>query len=355
MNDVEDQIIELKKAVAYDSKDFTIEILVKKYLEKIDENENEIFVPDYQRDFVWDTSRQSRLIESIVLGLPIPPIFVAENKDGRLEIVDGSQRVRTLSAFLSNELTLESLEKVTKLNGMSFDDFDVSRKRKFNNMTITVIVLSENATEEVKNDLFERINKGSDILRNMETRKGIYRGPFTDFIYTKCATNQDFRDSIILSKTVKNRQEHEELVLRFFALIDMRPKYTDFSRSVSKALDDYMDGKRENFSKEEEQNKLFIFNRMVDFVTKNFEFGFSKSAGKEVSRIFFEAVSVGCHLALEEAPNLKLSKKIDVRYFMQDRDFNKSVTGQYRTHSSENLNKRINHIKDRILALSGKA
>lgn len=242
MNDVEDQIIELKKAVAYDSKDYTIELLVKKYLDKIDENENEIYVPDYQRDFVWDASRQSRLIESIVLGLPIPPIFVAENKDGRLEIVDGSQRVRTLSAFLENDLTLENLEKVTKLNGMSYEDFDVSRKRKFNNMTITVIVLSESATEEVKNDLFERINKGSDILRNMETRKGIYRGPFTDFIYDKCATNKKFRESVILSKTVKNRQEHEELVLRFFALIDMRPKYNEFSRSVSKALDDYMDG-----------------------------------------------------------------------------------------------------------------
>lgn len=355
MNDVEDQIIELKKAVAYDSKDFTIELLVSKYLDKIDENENEVFVPDYQRDFVWDTSRQSRLIESIVLGLPIPPIFVAENKDGRLEIVDGSQRVRTLSAFLRSELTLESLEKVTKLNGMSYSDFDVSRKRKFNNMTITVIVLSENATEEVKNDLFERINKGSDILRNMETRKGIYRGAFTDFIYDKCATNQKFRTSIVLSRTVTNRQEHEELVLRFFALIDMRPKYNEFSRSVSKALDNYMDGKRESFTKEEELNKLFVFNRMIDFVTENFEFGFSKSAGKEVSRIFFEAVSVGCHLALEEVPDLKLPKKVDVRFFLSDREFNKSVTGQYRTHSSENLNKRISYVRDRILSLSVKA
>ncbi|MEB3438788.1 DUF262 domain-containing protein [Pseudomonas sp. A2] len=355
MNDVEDQIIELKKAVAYDSKDFTIEILVKKYLDGINENQNEIFVPDYQRDFVWDTSRQSRLIESIVLGLPIPPIFVAENKDGRLEIVDGSQRVRTLSAFLENQLTLESLEKVTKLNGMSFNDFDVSRKRKFNNMTITVIVLSENATEEVKNDLFERINKGSDILRNMETRKGIYRGKFTDFIYDECAKNLKFRDSIILSNTVRNRQEHEELVLRFFALIDTRPKYHEFSRSVSKALDSYMDGKRETFTEEEKQHKLFIFNRMVDFVSDNFEFGFSKSQGKEVSRIFFEAVSVGCHFALEENPQLKLSKKVDVRYFFNDRDFNKSVTGQYRTHSTENLNKRISFITDRVLGLAEKA
>ena len=168
MNDVENQIVELKKTVAYDSKDYTIELLVNKYITGLDDDDNEIYVPDYQRDFVWDDSRQSKLIESIVLGLPVPPIFVAENKTGRLEIVDGSQRIRTLNAFIDGSLELKGIEKVTKLNGMKFDDFDISRKRKFNNTTISVFVLSESATEEVKNDLFERINKGSDILRNME-------------------------------------------------------------------------------------------------------------------------------------------------------------------------------------------
>nr|WP_199784255.1 DUF262 domain-containing protein [Cronobacter dublinensis] len=80
MSDVENQIVELKKTVAYDSKDYTIELLVSKYNNGLDDDENEIYVPDYQRDFVWDDARQSKLIESIVLGLPVPPIFVAENK-----------------------------------------------------------------------------------------------------------------------------------------------------------------------------------------------------------------------------------------------------------------------------------
>lgn len=351
MSDVEQQIIELKKAVAYDSKDYTIEILVKKHIEKIEENENEIYVPEYQRDFVWDNFRQSRLIESIVLGLPIPPIFVAENKDGRLEIVDGSQRVRTLSAFLSNELRLDGLEKVTKLNGMAFDDFDVSRKRKFNNTTFTVIVLSESATDEVKNDLFERINKGSDILRNMETRKGIYRGAFTDFIYNECSNHPGFRSSIRLSKTVQKRQEYEELILRFFALVDTYPKYAEFSRSVSKALDRYMEQKRDKFSDEEKAQKFRDFKSMIEFVANNFEHGFLKGPNKDASRIFFEAIAVGCHFALQEAPQLKLRKKIDVQYWLRDRDFNKSVNGEYKTHSTENLHKRIDYVKSRVLAM----
>ena len=315
-NNVEEQIIELKKTVAYDSKDYTIEILAKKYNEGLDEDKNEIFVPDYQRDFVWDDARQSRLIESIVLGLPIPPIFVAENSDGRLEIVDGSQRVRTLSAFLNDELTLIELEKITMLNGMTFNELDVSRKRKFNNTTFTVIVLSESATDEVKNDLFERINKGSDILRNMETRKGIYRGPFTDFIYNDCATNKNFQGSLKLSKTVQKRQEYEELVLRFFALIDFYPKYSEFSRSVSNTLDNYMSGKRDTFDDIEKQTKLKQFNRMVDFVSKNFQHGFLKGPEKDASRIFFEAISVGTHLALEKNPTLNCVKKLtlDIGY-----------------------------------------
>lgn len=352
MINVEQQIIELKKAVAYDSKDFTIEILVKKYFDGLDDDENEMYVPDYQRDFVWDISRQSRLIESIVLGLPIPPIFVAENKDGRLEIVDGSQRVRTLSAFINNDLKLEGLEKITMLNGLAFDDFDVSRRRKFNNTTFTVIVLSESATDEVKNDLFERINKGSDVLRNMETRKGSYRGEFTDFIYNECAIKAKFRESLKLSKTVQKRQEYEELVLRFFALVDTYPRYNDFSRSVSKTLDTYMSGKVNNFNALEKSEKLTQFSSMVDFVSNNFLYGFLKGPEKDASRIFFEAISVGTHLALKEKPDLTLRKKIDVHIWLRDKEFNRAVNGGNRTHSSETLQLRINYVKEHILLLA---
>ena len=116
MDKIEKEIIDQQKTVDFDTREFTIEIMVNKYLKNLEEENNELFVPDYQREFVWDTTRQSRLIESIILGLPIPIIFVAENKDGRLEIVDGSQRIRTLSAFLSGDLTLEGLDKLSLLN-----------------------------------------------------------------------------------------------------------------------------------------------------------------------------------------------------------------------------------------------
>lgn len=81
---LEEQIVEQKKTVDFDTREFTLEFLVKKYLDNIETEENDIFVPEYQREFVWDEQRQSRLIESIILGLPIPIIFLAEDSTGRL-------------------------------------------------------------------------------------------------------------------------------------------------------------------------------------------------------------------------------------------------------------------------------
>lgn len=353
MSSVEEQISELKKAVSFDSRDFPIETICSKYEKGIDTDENDIFVPEYQRDFVWDLARQSRLIESIALGLPIPPIFVAENSDGRLEIVDGSQRIRTLSAFLSNELTLEKLKKVTTLNNLRFSDLDISRQRKFRHTTLNFIVLSENATEEVRSDLFDRINKGSDILRSMETRKGIYRGKFTDFIYEKCAKNEMFRNNIHLSKTVINRQEHEELILRFFALIHYYPRYNQFSRNVSNTLDTYMMQMNNTVTGEYLEKQYSSFENMVKFVIENFEFGFSKGDHADISRIYFEAISVGTHLVLDEMPDLQLSRKITAKDLLGDKRcrFYRAIVGSKETHSTENLLLRIDTVKKLILSL----
>ncbi len=180
MEKLENEIEKQQRNVSYDTKEYTIEIIVQKYLNDLEKEENEFFVPEYQREFVWDNNRQSRFIESLMIGLPIPYIFLAETTSGRYEIVDGSQRIRTLAAYLQDELKIKGLEKVLELNGLKFSDLDVSRQRKFKNMSLKMIVLSERTTDETKNDIFERINRGSDLLKDMEYRKGIYTGKFND-------------------------------------------------------------------------------------------------------------------------------------------------------------------------------
>lgn len=345
---IERQILDEKKTVDFDTREFTIEFLVQKYLKGIDTEENDIFVPEYQRDFVWDEVRQSRLIESITLGLPIPIVFMAEDSNGRLEIVDGSQRIRTLAAYLSDELTLTRLEKLTELNDLKFNDLPKSRQKKIQNTPIRMIVLSESATEEVRNDLFERINRGSDLLRNMEKRKGIYPGIFNDFIYKECAKNELLVKLAPLSKSVVNRQEHEELILRFFAMMDFYPKFPTFGRGIGAVLDEYMEEKNKTFTADEKEIKQKQFNEMLEFVDSVFKYGFRKKNGNSITRIFFEAVSVGVHLALQDKVNLNTSK-LDASEWFKDQQFKRLISGTHRTHSPDKISMRINFVKDKLL------
>ena len=99
-----------------------------------------------------------------------------------MEIVDGSQRIRTLAAFMNDELTLSHLEKLSEMNGCKYSELPVGLQRSFKNISIRMVVLSSKATEEVRNEMFDRINTSSVPLLPMETRRGIYRGSFTDFI-----------------------------------------------------------------------------------------------------------------------------------------------------------------------------
>ncbi|WP_323016666.1 DUF262 domain-containing protein [Castellaniella sp.] len=348
LSKIEEQITEEKKTVDFDTREFTIEFLVKKYTEKRESDENDIFVPEYQREFVWDDERQSRLIESVTLGLPIPIIFLAEDKNGRLEIVDGSQRIRTLAAFINCELRLEGLEKLTEMNGIKFSDLPVSRQRKINNTPIRMIVLSDAATEEVRNDLFDRINRGSDLLRNMEKRKGIYHGPFNDFIYKVCAKNPLLPKLTPLAKSVRNRQEHEELVLRFFSFSDKYPDFSLHHRGVGTALDQYMDETNQIFDAAKGAEKLASFEAMLNYVNKSFKYGFSRGKDKYVSRTLFEAISVGVHLALKENPDLP-TKEVDTSKWMQDKTFYSLVAGERQTHSSRRIAGRIEYVRDQLL------
>lgn len=364
IDQVEKQIQEQQQIIDFDTREFTIEYIVDKYLKGIDEDKNDIYVPDYQREFVWDYVRQSKLIESIILGLPIPLIFLAENADNenRLEIVDGSQRIRTLAAFLKDKLKLVGLEKLDRLNGYKFSELSDARKRKFKNTPLRMIVLSNKSTDEVRNEIFERINRGSDLLQAMEKRKGIYKGVFSDFIYEICSKNELFNQLTKIDNRQSKRQEKEELILRFFALKD--GGYENFlkSKGIASYLDEYLDKKNKEFEslkddKVEDYLKENIkleqyykdFTSMLELVNKYFEYGFSKNARHQVSRIYFEAVSVGSYMALKEKPNLKTTKQ-EVSAWINSKEFKTIISGKYRTHIPDRIKERISFVKDKLIS-----
>jgi len=294
----EDQIVEKQKIVDFDIKEFTIELLTSKYLNRKEQDDNDIFIPEYQRNFVWDSEKQSKFIESVLLGLPIPYIFTADS-EGRLEIVDGSQRLRTLVAFQQDALTLRDLEILTHLNGFKYSNLEKSRQRKFQNATIRMIALSEKSDDDVRFMMFERINTGSELLKDMEKRKGIFGGKFLDFVYNDCSNHPLFIKNTKFTTKLARRGEPQELIIRFFAYSD---NYKNVKTGVNDFLNDYVKSKNRSFDK-----KLFSneFDRMLKFVDRFLPLGFTKApSSNKTPRVRFDAISVGVNLALRENPKL---------------------------------------------------
>lgn len=335
----EKEIIEQQKIVDFDVKEFTIELIVSKYTKGIETDENDIFIPDYQRAFVWDDERQSKFIESVLIGLPIPYMFTAD-VNGRLEVVDGTQRLRTLINFIDNNLKLKDLELLPKLNGFKYSDLQKVRMRKFLNTTIRMITLSDKSDEDVRLIMFERINTGSDILKDMEKRKGIFGGKFIDFVYKDCAIHPLFRKLTVFTPNMEKRGEPQELIIRFFAYSD---RYQQVPGGVNEFLNKYASDMNKGFNKTKMKTE---FIRMLQFVSTNFPGGFQKTkTSQKTPRIRFDSISVGVNLALRENPKIK------------PKNLNWLISKEYEdviTHGGQNapsaIKERIDYVKNKLLS-----
>ena len=342
--EAETEILEHQKIVDYDTKEYPVEVIVDKYLTGKDDDENEVYVPDYQREFVWPNVTRSKFVESVLIGLPIPYVFVADvgRGEGRLEIVDGSQRIRTLAAFLQDEFELEGLKKLRKLNGFKYSDLPTSRQRRFKRRTIRLIELTERADEAVRRDIFERINTGSQLLNDMEVRWGINEGPLLTFI-RECASDPLFKKLAPLSEAVELRRERDEFALRFFAYLD---NYLNFDKRVVEFLDNYLEKHQPGFDENKAAPMRAEYKRMLEFVDKYFSpNGFRKGATHgRTPRIRFEAISVGVALALREKPDLIPASLA----WLESPEFKKHTTSDA-SNSRPKVKARIEFVRDRLL------
>lgn len=359
---VEEEIYAKRKTVRYDIRDLTVEAISSKYEAGIQENQgdelsrfNYIYIPEYQRDFTWEKDRQSKLIESIILGLPIPFIFVAENRNGSWEIVDGSQRVRTIHAFLRNELKLENLTSIKSLNGYRFNELDETRKGKILNTALRIIVLSEETTDDVKTDMFERINRGSDLLKPMEKRKGIYQGEFTSFLYEYCESSELFKQLVLIDKWLINRQEYEELLLRFFALSETKVYEKGISTGIAVFLDKYIQEKNnewKKFTEKELKNEKQKYSKRIDevseYVSEYFPYGYRHAQNPQTKRSVFEAISVGVYKAIEEGKIKKNLSKEYISKVLESNEFRQYTHVANMLHQKNKLRGRVRVIYEMV-------
>lgn len=338
----EEEIKQRSKKIEYFLSEYTVEILAKKMKDK------EYVVPAYQREYTWEELRKCRFIESVLIGLPVPFIFFWEDPEtGKLEIVDGSQRLRTLEEFVNNDLILGELDKIPSADGMRFSDFSEARRRKFLNRSIRGIVLSENADAEARFDLFERINTGSKVANKAEIRRGALNGPFLDLVVS-LAQDVNFVGLAPVSEKQLKEREREELVTRFFAYGDGLEDYAD---EVSPFL----------FSYSKKMNRLFLenpnliseyterFHKTMLFISENFPFGFRRTAnGRATPRSRFEGIAVGTYLALQESPFLIPNKQKTLSW-LNSPEFNDEVRSDG-ANAIGRLERRIDVIRRNLLA-----
>lgn len=326
------QIKEMQKQIDYDTKDFTIELLTEKF------RKQDFFIPQYQRNYVWQVKNKTLFLESIFLGLPIPFMFFADCDNGKQEIIDGAQRMQTLVEFHNNQLQLSGLKKLTKLNGFYFKDLSNAQQRKFLNKTLRIIVLEEDTPVAARQDLFYRINTTGIKANDSEVRRGSYPGAFTDFI-DECSKDETFIELCPMSEDRVKRHERFEFVLRFFAYLN---NYERFNHTVGEFLDEYLVDNMTDFDK-----NIFLaeFSRMLLFVKENFPFGFAKTKkSKATPRVRFEAISVGVALALREKPDLKV-KNVD----WLDSDKFKEYTTSDASNNEGKLKMRVEYVRDQLL------
>lgn len=177
-----------------------------------------IIDPEWQRQYVWDRRRASKLIESILIDVPIPVIYLAKNQEGRYEVIDGLQRLTSVFRFFDNEFPLAGLEIVRDFNRKHYRDLPEKQQNKLNDYTLRTFELAEQTPKDLMFLIFERLNTGGIALNDMEIRNSLFRGELNQLIKT-LATDSSFVAALNQPKLARRMQDRA-LVLRFLAFYE---------------------------------------------------------------------------------------------------------------------------------------
>jgi hypothetical protein len=337
----EEEILDRARRIDFYMTEYSVELLAEKMAK------GEFVIPEYQREFTWEPLRKSRFIESLIMGLPIPFLFFWEMENGKLEIVDGSQRLRTLQEYVLGGLELSTLEELPSLTGTQFSDLSSSRQRKINNRSIRGIVLNEHADDQARFDMFERINTGSKMANTAEVRRGALRGPFQNLV-EELSHLPLFRQLAPVSDKSERERIPEELVTRFFAYGDGLNGYRD---SPSRFIFEYTKKMNERFASDPELGAHYRdrFLSMLQFVKRVFPNGFSKiSNPNSTPRARYEAIAIGSYLAMVERPELAKAAVPDVKPWLESKEFSEVTTSDAANVRSK-LQNRIEFVKNALL------
>ncbi len=256
-----------------------------------------IITPEYQRTFRWDRYQQSRFIESILLGIPVPPIFVAEDAEGVWELVDGLQRISTVFSFFGmlinnpakNNLELESGDMIDDLKGINIGNLPILLKNTLKRAACRVEIIRWDSDIDMRYELFNRLNTGGTPLSDQEIRNCIFRGYSNEFnaLLIEIGTSNLFMG--IVNPTSKQIEEMfcEELVLRYITFKNFELKLkknlpnhlTEYMRIVSKGEQD--------ININEERNDLVT---KLEYLTSHFDYKIFRASNGIFTPNYFDAI-----------------------------------------------------------------
>ena len=312
--------------------------------------------PDYQRNYVWGANDEkehkcSRLIESLLLNIPIPVIYFAEQAETlKYEVIDGQQRLYTFYRFLNDEFALNALKLRDDVNGKKYSELEQKDRDEIRKRSIRAIVILNESDEEVKYEVFERLNLGSIQLTPQEIRNNTLRGTFNDLL-KELAARPLFKKMLNLRlKSDQKNMAHEELVLRFFAYHDSGYKR---AKNLSFFLTEYLKN-NQNPSEATLNNLRNLFDNTISLVDKflgeNAFSSFGVKTGQWTilsNRSLYDAEM----LAFSDFTNkpIKVTPaefKIRLEKLMADKEFRKSLHSQA---GGKMIQKRVSKIRDIIL------
>ncbi len=229
----------------------------------------------FQRKQIWKNDKASALIESVIMNVPIPPLYFAEEENGNWLVVDGLQRLSSIKNYYDNEFSLTKLEVLSELNKMKYKDLPPKSRSLLDDGMLRVNVIRKDSHMDIKYDIFMRLNRGAVTLNYQELRNCMYRGKLNDAAKELCAENGDFL-RILKQKAPHPRYLDVEFVIRYFAMSDniavdesgdvfiegYRGKLVQF-------LNEYMDTHK-NCSDEEKQHYKERFNSTIAKVVRVF-------------------------------------------------------------------------------------
>lgn len=313
MSTLDEEIQKGRNSLTADRLDMSFGELMNMY-----SNDELVIDPEFQRLFRWDAYQKTRFIESILLGIPIPSIFVAEDSDGKWEIVDGLQRLSTIFSFFSvlksntekNSWSLQRGDMIEALDGLNHQSLPLKYQLNIKRSACRVEVIKWDSNYDMRYELFNRLNTGGSSLTDQEIRNCIFRGISPDFtnLIKELAASPDFIATIQPTEKQKEELYLDELVLRFFSLFNNHDKVT---KNLSEHMTEYMKSATKKTT--DYQPKIEIFKRTIALIKR---LGRSTLTGKNgaLSTSLYDGVINGIAKNIdyyEGKPDTYAQQKID--------------------------------------------